>query len=241
MLYNTTMKIRILSFNIHKGIGWTRHKPTLAQIHEQIRLLHPDIVFLQETRGSQFEFLAGEIWPHFSYGKNAVYAKGHHGNAILSKFPITFSQNIEISMGAYERRGLLHSIVHPPVLNHPVHLICVHLGLLRKDRCRQLEEIVNYVESTIPKNAALIMGGDFNDWRDHATEPLIEGLGLQEAFLDQHGTYAKTFPAWAPILKLDRIYSRGFHTNDAERLTQQSWKSLSDHIALNVCLQPQAI
>ncbi len=41
-----------------------------------------------EELDSQFAFLADEIWPHFAYGKNAIYSAGHHGNAILSKHPI---------------------------------------------------------------------------------------------------------------------------------------------------------
>ncbi len=92
------MAIRIISFNIHKGVGWLTRKSTITQIHTHLREQNPDIIFLQEVRGSQFELIAAEIWPHFSYGKNAVYQKGHHGNAILSKFPIHYSKNIDLTM-----------------------------------------------------------------------------------------------------------------------------------------------
>lgn len=231
------MSIRILSFNVHKGIGWVG-KPTLAQIREQIHQLHPDLIFLQEICGSQFEFLAEAAWPHVSYGKNAKNAKGHHGNAILSKFPISFSQNTDISKGIYERRGLLHTIVHPDHLTEPLHLICTHLSLFKKDRSKQLSEIIHYVEKHTPDNSPLIIGGDFNDWGSHATEPMVERLGLLESFLHHHGEYAKTFPAWRPLLKLDRIYSRGFEISEAECMTHKSWKILSDHIGLNVKLIP---
>ena len=69
-----------------------------------MRILQPDVIFLQEVLGhhevhkkrvnswpeqSQFEYLAHELWPHFAYGKNAVYTDGHHGNAILESIPLS--------------------------------------------------------------------------------------------------------------------------------------------------------
>ncbi|EKD70971.1 MAG: hypothetical protein ACD_46C00311G0004 [uncultured bacterium] len=232
------MDIRILSYNIHKGIGWTIRKSTLTQIHTQILEIHPELIFLQEIRGTQFELIAEKIWPHFSYGKNAVYEKGHHGNAILSKFPILFSENIDLTFGRYERRGLLHAIIQLTNHGQPLHLLCVHLGLFKSDRCKQIAKIVQHIQSNIPQNEPLILGGDFNDWSSFATEPLIHNLGLEEAFLSSCGGYAKTFPAWAPMLRLDRLYYRGFDTSHANCLANKPWRQLSDHIALDVALKP---
>lgn len=225
--------IRVISFNMHKGMSWLTRKSTLDAIRKEIREINPDIILLQEIRGSQFEYLAEEVWPHFRYGKNVVYTKGHHGNAILSKFPIHFSENINISIRWFEKRGMLHCVVH---LNktHPLHLICVHLGLFKRDRHKQLEQIVQHIRTKVPANESLILGGDFNDWGSHATEHLIENLGLQEAFMHSHGCYARTFPSWAPFLRLDRIYSRGLQTNKAECLTHKNWRVLSDHVAIAV-------
>jgi endonuclease/exonuclease/phosphatase family metal-dependent hydrolase len=228
--------LRILSFNIHKGMGWRTRRSTLEQIHTQLQLLHPDIIMLQEIRGHQFEALAQSFWRHITYGKNAVYTKGHHGNAILSNYPILFSENIDISTNSFEKRGLLHAIVHVSS-QQPLHLLCVHLGLFKRDRKRQLARIEKFIRAKIPSDAPLILGGDFNDWSDLATGPLIEILNLREAFLDYHGTYAMTFPAWAPILKLDRIYYRGFDIHHAYRIIQKPWQLLSDHIALEAHLQ----
>ena len=229
------MNIRILTFNIHKGVGWGRTS-TLNKIHTHIQELHSDIIFLQEIRGSQFEAISSDIWPHLSYGKNAVYLTGHHGNAILSKFPILMSDNIDLTMRRYERRGLLHSIIRLEQSNLPLHLLCVHLGLSIRDQLKQLKKIVTYIQATISDQDPLVLGGDFNDWTGSATKPLVKELGLQEAFLDSHQAYARTFPAWAPLLKLDRIYFRGFQVSKAHRLVQHPWRPLSDHIALEVYL-----
>ncbi len=98
------MKMRILSYNIHKGFSIGNRDFILNDIKQALRDLNADILFLQEVLGDhndqkckipnwqtaiQFEYLADSVWPHFAYGKNAIYPEGHHGNAILSKFPIT--------------------------------------------------------------------------------------------------------------------------------------------------------
>ena len=61
-----------------------------------------------------YEFLADSIWPQFAYGRNAVYPKGHHGNAVLSKFPIVRYENHDVSIGGPEKRGLLHCVLRVP-------------------------------------------------------------------------------------------------------------------------------
>ena len=52
-----------------------------------------------------YEYLADKMWPEFSYGRNAVYDHGHHGNAILSRYPIVASENQDVSDHRYERRA----------------------------------------------------------------------------------------------------------------------------------------
>src|SRR4051812_49407405 len=105
-------KIRVLSYNIHKGFSAGNRQFVLNRIRTAIRDIHADLVLLQEVLGQhdkhgqliengpirpQFEFLADSIWPHYAYGKNAVYTSGHHGNAILSKSPFSFWENLDIS------------------------------------------------------------------------------------------------------------------------------------------------
>jgi endonuclease/exonuclease/phosphatase family metal-dependent hydrolase len=226
------MIIKVLSFNIHKGTGWHRFRSTFGAIDQHIRELRPDFIFFQEILGSQAEYIVLDLWSHYSYGRNVVYPKSHFGNAIFSKFPIIYSENFDLTTYRLERRGLLHSIVQ---LNEQrLHLLCVHLGLFKKSRQKQYEKIIAYIKSTIDDHEPIILGGDFNDWGSHATIPLFQILGLQEAFMTLHHSYARTFPAWAPLLKLDRIYTRGIEVISAKRMLEKSWRMLSDHIAITV-------
>lgn len=228
-------EIKTLCFNIHKGIGW-RNNSTIDQIQTKLHQLNPDLIFLQEVRGHQFDLFKVGIWSHHSYGKNAVYQKGHHGNVILSRFPIIESDNIDLTMHRYESRGMLHAIALLPN-QEKLHLLCLHLGLLAKDRLKQLDKIVAYIQKNIPGNERIIMGGDFNDWQGHATRYLITDLKMQESFLNMNKVYAKSYPAWLPVFRLDRIYFRGFEVIDAMKLTSKAWRRLSDHVALMASLR----
>jgi endonuclease/exonuclease/phosphatase family metal-dependent hydrolase len=241
-------RLRVLSYNIHKGFTMGNRSFVLRKIRDALRALQPDLVFLQEVLGqhddhaerigeewpetSQFEFLADEMWPHYAYGKNAVYTSGHHGNAILSKHPFVFWENIDISTNRMERRGLLHGVVEIPGRREPLHAVCVHLGLFESDRRQQITRICQRIESHVPHGDPLILAGDFNDWRQRASSALAGLLEAREAFLDRHGAHARTFPSWLPALRLDRVYFRGLELHDAKCLTGRPWSELSDHVAL---------
>ena len=115
--------LKIATYNIHKGFSQFNRRVVLHELRERLRELNADIVFLQEVQGEhlnhpqrhtdypdvpQHEFLADEFWAHHAYGMNAVYDEGHHGNAILSRFPIVQSVNKDVSAHRFESRGLLH-------------------------------------------------------------------------------------------------------------------------------------
>ena len=238
--------IRILTYNIHKGFSTGNRQFVLQKIKESIKASEADVVFLQEVIGqhethsskvknwptnSQFEYLADETWSHFAYGKNAIYQEGHHGNAILSKFPIIAWSNEDIST-AMERRGLLHAELEIPGSLKPVHVFCIHFGLFEKDRKNQILILAKKIASSVPSDAPLIIAGDFNDWRENASDLLIEKLQLNEVFLHQDGKHAATFPAWLPFLALDRVYYRNLGCTSALALKNGIWKGLSDHLPI---------
>ncbi|HAR41144.1 MAG TPA: hypothetical protein DCS07_00670 [Bdellovibrionales bacterium] len=246
--------LRVLSYNIHKGFSTGNRRFVLGKIREAIRVVHADLVFLQEVLGKhsghskaikewptepQFEYLADEIWPHHAYGKNAVYTAGHHGNAILSKYPIRLSENIDVSMTRLEHRGLLHAVIDVPGHAVPVHAICVHFALFESARKRQILKLCERIESHVPHIEPVIIAGDFNDWRARASDVLKNELNVSEAFQKAEGDHARTFPAWLPTLQLDRIYFRGMDLRSAQCLTGDPWNALSDHAALSAELSYQ--
>jgi len=239
--------LRIATFNIHKGVSSFNARLVLHEQRELIRKLHADLVFLQEVRGEhtrhrkltlggQHEFLADSVWPDFAYGRNAVRSGGHHGNAILSKFPIVHWENIDISASKVEQRGLLHCEIAIPGWNQPLHCICVHLGLFAFWRRKQLQAINHRINSLVPESAPLILAGDFNDWGQSAGKILTEQQHLREVFEFAHGKHARSFPSLLPIFRLDRIYTRGFHVQHNQVHGGTSYAKVSDHAALSATL-----
>ena len=247
--------IKVLTYNIHKGFSSGNTRFILHDIKESLRQVDADVVFLQEIHGertisnnrfddwpsnSQFEFLADQVWHHHAYGKNAIYKSGHHGNAILSKYPFIQWENIDVSFMRTASRSLLHGTIEIPGQTpgeipggeNKIHVICVHLGLFGRERDHQLATLVQRINSHIPSDEAMIIAGDFNDWRGRAERHLHHDLGLKEVFMDRHGSYARTFPAMMPVLSMDRIYFRGFDVVNCKRLHDQPWNRLSDHTPL---------
>lgn len=240
-------RLKILTYNIHKGFSTTNARFVLHQIKQSLEEIHPDIVFLQEIMGShsthenrignwpkqpQFEFLADQLWPHFAYGKNAIYEKGHHGNAILSKFPFIAWENIDVSWHEKASRSLLHGVLHLPNSHVPLHTVCIHFGLFTKERKEQLQILCERIDSHVPHGEPLIIAGDFNDWQGRAEDFLETYLNMQEAFKVLTGKHAKTFPVWRPTLEVDRVYFRNLELKLGERFNKPHWRRLSDHAPL---------
>ncbi len=232
------MNIRVLTLNIHKGLNAFGRKYVLESLRRAMRELDADILCLQEVVGrnlsesetlqSQYEYLADSIWSHYSYGQNAVLENFQHGNAILTKFPIEMEFHLDLAVRPYERRGLLHVMVDADALPSRLHLLCTHLGLRRSERRMQIRKIVQYLE-LIPKEDAVILAGDFNDWGTGETHRLLDpALGFQEVHLALRGKYARTFPSILPLLQLDRIYFKNMNVLSAMK---RGWGSryLSDH------------
>lgn len=234
--------LRVCSYNIHKGFNTGNRRFLLKKIREAIRLSHADILFLQEVVGennhnarkipewipeSQFEFLADSVWPHHAYGRNAVYDHGHHGNAILSKYNLLEDNNFDLSILPKSHRGVLHTRTMDNL-----QLFCVHFGLLSAERRVQIKRLIKIIESRTSEHDAIIIAGDFNDWQSKLGKYLSDALMLKEALSTSAGKPVATFPAYAPMLPMDRIYFRGLELVTAKVLTGAPWKQLSDHCAV---------
>jgi endonuclease/exonuclease/phosphatase family metal-dependent hydrolase len=269
------MKIRVATYNIHKGVTSIRSKPRVMALKKAIGMFGADVVFLQEVQGrhdryqarygekarsphhqwpekAQHEFFAGETL-HAAYGMNAVYDHGHHGNALLSSYPIANTLNHDVSDHAYEQRGILHCVLETPVGR--VHCYVVHLGLFEGSRRRQTDALISAVRESAGPDEPVVIAGDFNDWRNTLSDCLRVNLGMVEVFdelaprsrigelvrnvagRERRLVPARTFPAAMPWFRLDRIYVRGFKVEHAEVLHGPQWARLSDHAPIVATLQ----
>ena len=248
----SNVNLHVSTYNIHKGFSQFNRRMMIHELRDHLQVLGADIIFLQEVQGvhrrhaarfedwpdePQYEFLADQVWPEFAYGRNAVYDHGHHGNAILSRYPIVRAENQDVSHHALERRGMLHCEIELPEMTQRLHCICVHLALHERGRRHQVGAIIERLNREVPDDAPVVVAGDFNDWRNRAGKRLEEDLGLEEACRDHRGKPVRTFPSYFPVLRLDRIYVRGFRVRHTHVHHGPMWRRLSDHAALSAHLQ----
>lgn len=243
-----TSTLSIATWNIHKGFSQFNRRMMVHELRDRLRQLSADVVFLQEVQGlhiahgdrhpmwpaaPQHEFLAEDVWENRSYGRNVIYDHGHHGNAILSRFPILNEYNQDVTHLRFEKRGLLHCAVALPGMAQPLHCVCVHLSLFAHSRRRQMAALASRIEEMVPAGAPLLIAGDFNDWRNHADDLLADRLGLVEVFAGAGLRPSRSYPAALPMFRLDRIYQRGLQVVAAELHAGSPWSTISDHAALS--------
>ncbi len=241
------MRFRVMTYNIHRAIGVDR-RFRLERVVHIIRSHDPDIALLQEVdhgapRTHELD-LARELahalgYPYLAIGHNVTLRKGRYGNATLSRYPILRQRNIDLTSGAWKRRGCEYTSV---VLRshagrrHRLEVFNLHLGLSARQRERQVTRLVRAHElASLPHDAACLVGGDFNDWRSRLERIFTNGLRFRSATdRSQSGLGPiPTYPAFFPGGPLDRIYYRGpLRLLAAHRCRLRLSRIASDHLPI---------
>ena len=109
------MRLKVLSYNIHKCIGGVDRKYQPDRIVEVITKQDADVVMLQEvdagvTRSNgdkQAEVLADKLgMKYWSWFPNVdVRGGGQYGNAILARYPLIETSNIDLSIRFKKKRS----------------------------------------------------------------------------------------------------------------------------------------
>ena len=234
-------RLRIATYNIHKGVQGLgpNRRLEIHNLGHAVEQFHADIVCLQEVRKmhrreaayfkhwpeeAQADFLAPEGY-NVVYRTNAITRHGEHGNAILSCWPVLTHTHEDMSDHRFEQRGLLHAEV--VVEGHSVHVVVVHLGLIRASRVRQLAQLAQFIAREIPAHAPLLVAGDFNDWGALLSRPLAT-VGLRSCTSSQMAT----FPSRIPLVQFDHIYARGLVPVSQQVPQGRIWWRMSDHLPL---------
>jgi endonuclease/exonuclease/phosphatase family metal-dependent hydrolase len=216
------MRLRVLSYNIHRAIGVDRRfRPD--RIARILEIHDPDIVLLQEVdegvpRSRELNLareLAGWLgYGHLAIGHNVTLRKGRYGNATLSRHPIQRECNIDLTIGLRKRRGCQHTriAVPGPSGRHRLEVFNLHLGLSARERQNQVGMLVRSREfAALPPEVACLVGGDFNDWRSRLHPIFLEKLAFHSATGGDRRREPSipTFPSFFPRGSLDRLYYRG--------------------------------
>ena len=243
------MKFRILSYNIHRAIGFDRRFAP-ERIIEILTEHNADIVLLQEVdegapRSRELK-LAKELadalgYPYFAMGHNVSLRKGRYGNATLSRFPILRERNIDLTVGKRKRRGCQHTTIElgeKPNDKKQLEVFNLHLGLSARERQKQAGILSHSEEfSSLSMEMPCIVGGEFNDWRSLLRAFYVEGLGFKcatDVKSSSGKTKAiKTYPSFSPKGGLDRVYYRGgLELASVKRCRLKTSKIASDHLPI---------
>jgi endonuclease/exonuclease/phosphatase family metal-dependent hydrolase len=206
--------IRIVTYNVHRCRGMDR-RVDVARIGKVLATLDADVVALQEVlRGDtrsragghadQVRYLANTLGYEFVFGETRKLRGAAYGNATLSRLPIAFHQNYDISWRHRERRGCLRTDMRLPG-GGLLHVYNVHLGTSMFERPHQVGRLLSteVLHHSSLRGPRLVMG-DFNDWTRSVAASLM-GSNFESVDMRLLGR-RRTYPGLLPVLHLDHLY-----------------------------------
>ena len=231
--------MRLLSWNIHKGIGGRDRRYVLQRIIDCVEAENPDIVCLQEVdrlvgrsrHDDQPRLLARWFRCHSVFQATVHVGGGTYGNLVLSRFPITSRHRISLCHGTRKPRGAQLLLVDSP--EGTVHVVHTHLGLAERERHWQVERLLGHMLFRSAAAHPTVIVGDFNDWRNTLHAGGLAGAGFQQ--VTSPVSQFRSFPAWLPLGALDKAFVRGPLLVRQARIVRTSLTRVaSDHLPLVV-------
>jgi endonuclease/exonuclease/phosphatase family metal-dependent hydrolase len=240
----------VLTWNVHKCIGGLDRKYDPDRVRETIAHYAPDLALLQEVdsgvrrsnRDRQVDLIGDLVgMRHRSYFANVQIRRGgEYGNAILSRFPLTETQNIDLSIPLKKKRSVLHARYRVRLNEtrgkhtRTLHVYNMHLGLSGAERKLQLRKFLeSHPFVGLHTATPIVVAGDFNDvWGTLGRKLLVPAgfRGLARAL--------RTFPAYAPVRALDSVYVRGnLELVKVFRARVEVARRASDHLPLIADMQ----
>lgn len=199
----TEATLRVLTWNVHSCIGADgRLDP--GRVREHIRAIDPDIAALQEVdsrrdRRDGFDLLGDCLGKNTSDHRAEVRTvrtpDGDYGHMLLSRWPITAWREHDVTFGSREPRSMIEATIESELGR--INVLCMHLGLGRRERRRQALTIEALAEAD---NRPTVVMGDFNEPTGRGPVAHILSRSFRSA------GRRRTWPSLRPLLPLDRIW-----------------------------------
>ncbi|HWL75466.1 MAG TPA: endonuclease/exonuclease/phosphatase family protein [Burkholderiaceae bacterium] len=227
--------MRLLSYNIHKGIGGRDRRYRLQRIIDVIEGENPDLICLQEVdrncrRSScddQPKLLAGYFRAVAEvYQANFHLKQGCYGNLILSRWPFTSKHQLSLRLKNKKPRGAQCVVIETP--EGALHLVNWHLGLAERERHWQVNHLLDHHLFKEGCDLPTLIAGDFNDWRNTLARGPFAKHGFHQATTP--ASRFRSFPAFVAMGSLDKAFFRGEITiRHAKIVNTQLARRASDH------------
>jgi endonuclease/exonuclease/phosphatase family metal-dependent hydrolase len=230
--------MRILTYNIHKGIGGRDRRYALDRVIDVIRSQQPDLVCLQEVdfnvRRSQYHdqprLLADALGAacHF-YQLNVPIDAGGYGNLVLSRWRCHSDEQLSLRLKWRKPRGAQLVVVETP--EGQLYLVNWHLGLAEKERHWQVLRLLGHTVFHHWAHLPTLIVGDFNDWRNRLGPAVFAEHRFHQATAPP--AQFRSFPAFLPMASLDKAFYRGDVSIRHARVARTpEAKAASDHLPL---------
>jgi len=217
-------EVTVLVYNIHAGKDAAGHD-NLARVAEVVRSTGADLVLLQEvdrnTRRSgpadQPATLARLTGYSAAFGRTIGFQGGDYGIALLSRWPIRRDTLIPLAVTAppgrtaegREQRGVLLAEIAAP--GGPLTVLNTHLDASGEDlwRVQEVATVLRVASAAARAGTPLLVGGDFNSRPESAVHEALRGAGFRDAWQECGAGEGPTFPASAPVRRIDYLYLTG--------------------------------
>jgi endonuclease/exonuclease/phosphatase family metal-dependent hydrolase len=204
--------VRIVTYNIHKCRGMDRRTDPL-RIATVLRQLQPDIAALQEVMDlrstpehDQARVIAASFDSYeYHFGANREHFGAAYGNMTLSRFPVRFWRNYDLTWRKRERRGCLRTDVEL-ANGSMLHVFNVHLGTGFLERRQQGRRLVSTaVLGDVALTGMCVVVGDFNEWTQGLATKLMSGK-FESVDIKAYARFGRTYPGVLPLFHLDHFY-----------------------------------
>ena len=230
--------MRLLTYNIHKGVGGRDRRYRFERILGVIEEENPDLICLQEVdhnvRRSRYhdqpKLLADyfKVAAHF-FQMNVPRKDGGYGNLVLSRWPCREKHHISLRYQQHKPRGAQLVVVHTP--EGPLHLVNWHLGLSDRERHWQVNHLLDHSLFRASAHLPTLIVGDFNDWRNKLAHKAFAVHNFKQ--ITSPPSKFRSFPAFLAMTALDKAYCRGdIQIRHARVVRTALAKRASDHLPL---------
>jgi endonuclease/exonuclease/phosphatase family metal-dependent hydrolase len=229
--------LRVATYNVHGCVGTDRVRSE-KRIAEVIASLEVDIAGLQELdlnrarsgRADQAGVIAGELGWHRLFHPAFKNQDQVYGDAVISRFPLTLRRAAELPAKApwfcRESRGAIWVTVETQ--QGPCHVINTHLGLGRRERVAQAQQLAGHEWVGSVPDEPLIVMGDFNCRAASSPVVLLSGAVRPGA---RPPKPPAAFPSGRPLLGLDHILvSKHFRLPGLRAVSTPLTCAASDHL-----------
>jgi endonuclease/exonuclease/phosphatase family metal-dependent hydrolase len=244
--------VRVLVLNIHAGKDGAG-APNLELVAQLIRSTAADLVLLQEVdRGTkrsgnvdQLQFLSERTEYSPVFGRSLDYDGGHYGIAALAREGFYFSDTIPLPVapaqpragGSREPRVALLAVARTRLGS--MQLVNTHLDASRDETYRLQESgaLLNVVRSRLSPATPVLLGGDLNSEPESGVLTRLRVAGLRDAWTECGTGDGLTYPADAPVKRIDYLLLTGSLGCTSARVLETN---ISDHRPLLVTVIEKA-